>query len=64
MSRTLERLIYESSATGSTGSLLNLAAILGEAQRNNDRDGLTGALAAHEERYIQEIGRASCRERV
>ena len=55
MSRTLERLIYESSATGSTGSLLNLAAILGEAQRNNYRDGLTGALAAHEERYIQVI---------
>ncbi len=55
MSRTLERLIYESSATGSTGSLLNLAAILAEAQRNNDRDDLTGALAAHDERYIQVI---------
>ena len=53
MSQTLQRLVYESSATGSTGSLLNLAAILSEAQRNNDRDGLTGALAAHRERYIQ-----------
>lgn len=49
----MERLVYESRATGSTGSLLNLAAILAEAQRNNDRDGLTGALAAHGERYIQ-----------
>ncbi len=55
MSRTLEHLIYESHATGSTESLLNLAAILSEAQRNNDRDGLTGALAAHDERYIQVI---------
>ena len=55
MSRALEHLIYESRATGSTGSLLNLAAILSEAQRNNDRDGLTGALAAHDERYIQVI---------
>ena len=53
MSLGLERLVYESTATGSTGSLLNLAAILSEAQRNNDRDGLTGALAAHNDRYIQ-----------
>lgn len=51
----LERLIYESTATGTTSSLLNLATILAESQRNNDRDGLTGALAAHRERYIQVI---------
>ncbi len=50
---TLERLVYESTATGSTQSLLNMATILGEAQRNNDRQDLTGALAAHRERFIQ-----------
>lgn len=55
MSVRLERLVYESTATGSTGSLTNLATILAESQRNNDRDGLTGALAAHRERYIQVI---------
>jgi len=49
----LERLVYESRATGSTTSLLNLVAILGESQRNNARDGVTGALAAHGDRFIQ-----------
>lgn len=51
----LQRLIYESTATGSTGSLSNLAVILSESQRNNERRGLTGALAAHRDRYIQVI---------
>ena len=55
MSLRLERLVYESTATGTTESLGNLAVILGESQRNNDRDGLTGALAAHRNRYIQVI---------
>lgn len=55
MPQTLERLVYESTATGSTGSLMNLAAILAESQRNNDRRGLTGVLAAHRERYVQVI---------
>lgn len=56
----LQRLIYRSTATGTTASLLNVATILGESQRNNDRDGLTGALAAHGDRYIQVIeGRPS-----
>lgn len=55
MNAGLERLVYESRATGSTGSLTNLATILAESQRNNDRDGLTGVLAAHGERYIQVI---------
>lgn len=55
MNSGLERLVYESRATGSTGSLVNLATILAESQRNNDRDGLTGALAAHNERYVQVI---------
>ena len=55
MSLQLERLVYRSTATGTTESILNLATILAESQRNNDRDGLTGALAAHRESYIQVI---------
>jgi hypothetical protein len=55
MSLRLERLVYESTATGTTESIGNLAVILAESQRNNDRDGLTGALAAHRDRYIQVI---------
>ena len=51
----LERLLYASTATGRTDSLLNIATILGESQRNNARDGLTGALAAHDGRFIQVI---------
>ncbi|CAN5369901.1 hypothetical protein BH09PSE1_BH09PSE1_23180 [soil metagenome] len=52
MATALERLTYEST-TGSTGSLLNLATILAESHRANVRDGLTGALAAHRDRYFQ-----------
>jgi hypothetical protein len=55
MTKTLQRLVYRSTATGSTTSLLNLVAILGESQRNNDRDELTGALASHGGRYVQVI---------
>ncbi|GLS01819.1 hypothetical protein GCM10007859_18350 [Brevundimonas denitrificans] len=55
MGLRLERLVYESTATGTTGSITNLAVILAESQRNNDRDELTGALAAHDDRYIQVI---------
>ena len=55
MPLSLERLVYESAATGSTESLLNLAAILSESLRNNERRGLTGVLAAHRDRYIQVI---------
>lgn len=51
----LERLVYTSTATGSTGSLLNMATLLAESQRNNERAGLTGALAAHADRYHQVI---------
>ena len=51
----LERLLYASTATGRTDSLLNMATILAESQRNNARDGLTGALAAHDGRFIQVI---------
>jgi hypothetical protein len=53
MSLRLERVVYESTATGTTESIMNLAVILAESQRNNDRDDLTGALAAHRERFIQ-----------
>ena len=49
----LERILYRSEATGSTASLLNVATILAESQRNNDRDGLTGALVAHDNHYVQ-----------
>lgn len=52
---SLERLVYGSTATGATDNLLNMATILAESQRNNARDGLTGALAAHGDRYIQVI---------
>lgn len=55
MSLRLERLVYESTATGSTAAIGNLAVILAESQRNNDRDGLTGALAAHRDRYFQVV---------
>jgi hypothetical protein len=34
---------------------MNVEAILAVSHRNNARDGLTGALAAHENRYIQVI---------
>ena len=49
----LEQIVYGSVATGRTDSLLNAATILAESQRNNARDGLTGALAAHDGHYIQ-----------
>ena len=49
----LERVLYRSRATGTTDSLLNLAAILSESQRGNDRARLTGVLAAHRDRYVQ-----------
>lgn len=55
MSLGLERLVYESTATGTTSSFGNLAVILAESQRNNDRNGLTGVLAAHRDRYIQGV---------
>jgi len=51
----LERLVYGSTATGHTDNLLNMATILAESGRNNARDGLTGALAAHRGRFIQVI---------
>lgn len=55
MPLSLQRLIYASTATGKTSSLLNIATILGESHRNNDRDGLTGALVAHDGCFIQVV---------
>ena len=49
----LEQIVYGSVATGRTDSLLNAVTILAESQRNNARDGLTGALAAHDGHYVQ-----------
>ncbi|MGV3579781.1 BLUF domain-containing protein [Brevundimonas sp.] len=51
----LERLLYASTATGRTDNLMNVATILAESDRNNARDGLTGALAAHEGQYLQVV---------
>lgn len=51
----MQRLIYGSTATGRTDNLMNLATLLSESRRNNERDGLTGALAAHDGRYLQVI---------
>ena len=55
MTFRLERLVYQSTATGSTGSLLNIATILAESQRNNDARGLTGALAAEFTRAVDAV---------
>lgn len=52
---TIDRLVYRSEATRPTDSLLALAELLGEAQHNNARDGLTGALAVHEGRFLQVV---------
>jgi hypothetical protein len=51
----LHRVLYASTATGTTDSLLGVATILGESQRNNAQRDLTGALAAHRGRFIQVI---------
>lgn len=55
MGPVLERLVYQSTATATTGSLVNLVTILAQSQRNNDRDGLTGALVSHRDRYFQTV---------
>lgn len=52
---TIDRLVYRSEATRPMESLQALAELLGEAQHNNARDGLTGALAVHEGRFLQVV---------
>lgn len=51
----LDRLVYRSVAVMPTDVLSPLAELLGEAQRNNARDGLTGALAIHDGRFLQVV---------
>lgn len=52
----LHRAIYVSDAVGDAAtSLLVLAEILGESERNNRRDGLTGVLIRHGGRFLQAI---------
>ncbi|MGH7020494.1 MAG: BLUF domain-containing protein [Brevundimonas sp.] len=52
----LHRAIYVSDAVGGAAtSLLVLAEILGQSDRNNRRDGLTGVLMRHNGRFLQAI---------
>ena len=52
----LHRAIYVSDAvSGAATSLLVLAEILGASDRNNRRDGLTGALMRHDGCFLQAI---------
>ncbi len=55
MAATLERIVYCSRATVPTESLPVLLQILAVSQRNNDRDGLTGALAINKGWFFQVI---------
>lgn len=55
MKTLLERLLYRSHSEQGAETLDTLAAILGASQRNNDSDGLTGALAAYRQSYIQVV---------
>ena len=50
---SLERLVYRSHALADTESLLIVSEILGVSQRNNARDGITGALAVNEGWFLQ-----------
>jgi len=49
----LERLVYCSRSRVPTDSLLVIADILAVAHRNNERDGLTGALAVSQTWFLQ-----------
>lgn len=55
MPTRLDRLVYRSVAAMPTEALTSLAELLGEAQRNNARTGLTGALAVHDGRFLQVV---------
>ncbi|NJC41156.1 hypothetical protein GGQ87_001414 [Brevundimonas alba] len=55
MPTRIDRLVYRSVATMPTDALIPLAELLGEAQRNNERVGLTGALAVHGGRFLQVV---------
>ena len=51
----LERLVYCSRARVDTASLQTISELLGVSQRNNARDGLTGALAINDGWFLQVI---------
>jgi hypothetical protein len=51
----LERVVYCSTASGPTESLLFISQILGVSERNNARDELTGALAVSDGWFLQVI---------
>ncbi|MCS6624954.1 BLUF domain-containing protein [Roseibacterium beibuensis] len=51
----LERLVYCSRARIDTASLQAISELLGVSQRNNVRDGLTGALAVNDGWFLQVI---------
>lgn len=55
MARAIERLVYCSRAAQPEAADAVLAEVLRASQRNNHRDGLTGALACHDGRFIQVI---------
>lgn len=55
MVRSLERLAYRSRATVSMDSLLLIADILAVSQRNNRRDGITGALTYSDGVFFQVV---------
>lgn len=50
-----EQVIYVSRATVPMDSLQNISEILGISQRNNWRDGVTGALAFSDGRFLQVV---------
>lgn len=54
-SEALERLVYCSRACVDTASLQAISELLGVSQRNNARDGLTGALAVNDGWFLQVI---------
>jgi len=55
MARALERLAYRSHATVSMESLLLIADILAVSQRNNRRDGISGALTYSDGVFFQVV---------
>lgn len=55
MPTALERLVYVSRAAPGSLSLTGISQILGEAQHNNEKQGVTGALAVGETFFFQVI---------
>jgi len=53
MNLMLERVVYISESTNPDPALISLAEILAASDRNNRRDGLTGALAVSGGRFLQ-----------